>query len=555
MTPRLGLVLLVACAGVARAEVLHERVTVGAVQCANGVCWQPDRPDDAAAIVADGQLVPAPAASATPEADEPVYEPMSEGAPGRAGVGLPSGDGPPGRRPGVAMDRETGPEPPGTRVYHEPFNPASFPFKRTTALDAVTADERLVLAARSDRLQRLPVVGAARREPSRDAFWGSIVADFSPGAWVPLPSVAADARILAARTEPPIDVVFARDGADNQYVMSTAGGRHRLVWLTDAPQRYFGGDVPAGARLRDEPRLPEPVPPVVRRRALAVLARLGVDARPEASLRAALDKLVAWFRAFSPGAPPPATESTYVDLALGQRGSCRHRSYAFVVTALGAGIPARYVENELHVFVEVFVPRVGWRRINLGGAIVDEEVAGAEGKVPYRPKGGDPFPQPPAFARGHDATPPEPKALADAAAHTAGAGGRGDGGDGGGGHGARVDLDRLDEGEARGGRGARGSAATAATRISVELGTRDSFRGDRVDVSGVVRSADGKPGGLPVEIYLDGPGGALRVGDAVAGADGAWHARIVVPRDLPVGDHRVVARTPGDATHRPSRSR
>jgi hypothetical protein len=89
----------------------------------------------------------------------------------------------------------------------------------------------------------------------------------------------------------------------------------------------------------------------------------------------------------------------------------------------------------------------------------------------------------------------------------------------------------------------------------VTVAARDTFRGDRVDVSGVVSTADGNPHGLPVEIYLDGPGGALKVGDAVADDHGAWRTTIEVPRDLPLGDHRVVARTPGDAQHRSSHSR
>lgn len=577
MARPLALALLVALpASPVAAQVLHERVVVGAVQCANGVCWRQGDPGDAAAIVADGQVVPAPTAGATPADDEPVYQAMPDRLPPPvAAAGAPPPDAPPLRRAEVAMDRETGPEPPGKRVYHEPFNPAIFPFKRMTALDAVAADEHLVLARRSDGKQRLRVVGADRRQEGRDAFWGSIVVDFIPGMWVPIPSVAPDARVLAVRTEPPIDVVFARDGADNEYVRSNAGGRHRLVWLTDAPERYFAGEIPASARVGDEPPLAEPLPAVVRRRAKKVLARLGVDARPEASLARAVDGLVGWFRAFAPGDPPPATESTYVDLALGQRGSCRHRAYAFVITALGAGIPARYVENELHVFVEIYVPRVGWRRINLGGALVDEEVAGADGKLPYRPRGADPFPQPPAFARGNDATPPEPKALADAgrrlddAAHGRGHGGSGNGGGAGhGGHGdgaasGRVDLDRLDRPDrsdgaagqaAAGSSGARGAPPTVATSVSVAVATRDTFRGERVAVSGVVASADGKPGGLPVEIYLDGPGGALRVGQTVAATDGSWRAEIVVPDDLPLGDHRVVARTPGDTTRRSSHS-
>jgi len=565
----------------ARAQVLHERVMVGGVKCANGVCWKEGHPaDGAAGIVVDGQVVPAPSAGAQPLPDEPVYTPAPERAPldhsATTDESVPGGS--PERRERVEMDRATGPEPPGKRLYHEPFNPAIFPFKRMTALDAVAADESLVLAERSLARTRLRVLGADRRQAGRDAFWGSIVVDLEPGRWIPLPSVAADARILAVRVEPRVDVTFAKDGADNDYAMSMAGGRHRLIWLSDAPQTYFAGEVPSGLEIGDEPRLPQAVPAAIRRRAAQVIARIGVDARPSASLAAAVDGLVAWFRAFEPGEPPRATGSVYQDLALGQKGSCRHRSYAFVITALAMGIPARYVENELHVFVEVMVPRVGWRRINLGGALVDETVAGADGKVPYRPKSGDPFPRPEPFAKGGDAEPPQPKALADAgkAASAPGASRAGDSGGGngsgggasggasgngsgasgnGGGRSARVDLDKLDRPAPPGTPAARVSAATVSTAVTVQVGAHDTFRGDRLDVSGTVRAADGSPRGLPVEIYLDGPGGALKVGDAVADEHGAWHAAIEVPRDLPLGDHRVVARTPGDAQRLPSHSR
>ncbi|HEX8952396.1 MAG TPA: transglutaminase family protein, partial [Polyangia bacterium] len=412
----------------ASAQVLHERVMVGGVKCANGVCWKEGHPaDGAAGILVDGQIVPAPSAGAQPLPDEPVYTPAPERSPpdhsATSADAVPGGT--PERRERVQMDRATGPEPPGKRLYHEPFNPAVFPFKRMTALDAVLPDESLVLAERSAARTRLRVVGADKRLEGRDAFWGSIVIDLEPGRWVPLPSVATDARVLAVRVEPPVDVLFARDGADNQYVLSQAGGRHRLVWLTDAPQSYFAGAIPAALQLGDEPRVPQAVPAAIKRRAARVIARIGVDARPTASLAVAVDGLVAWFRAFSPGEPPRPTDSLYEDLALGQKGSCRHRSYAFVITALAMGIPARYVENELHVFVEVMVPRVGWRRINLGGALVDEQVAGADGKVPYRPRGDDPFPKPEAFAKGNDATPPEPKALKDAAAAAAAGAARG----------------------------------------------------------------------------------------------------------------------------------
>jgi hypothetical protein len=94
-----------------------------------------------------------------------------------------------------------------------------------------------------------------------------------------------------------------------------------------------------------------------------------------------------------------------------------------------------------------------------------------------------------------------------------------------------------------------------ATSITVSVATRDTVRGERIEVQGELGTGDGKPSGLAVEIYLDGPGGAIKVGDAVANREGLWHATIEVPRDLPLGDHRVVARTPGDTQRKPSRSR
>jgi hypothetical protein len=75
-----------------------------------------------------------------------------------------------------------------------------------------------------------------------------------------------------------------------------------------------------------------------------------------------------------------------------------------------------------------------------------------------------------------------------------------------------------------------------------------------VAVSGTVFASSGDPAGLGVEVYLDGPGGAVRVAEATAGPDGRWSTTLEVPRDLALGDHRVVARTPGDERRAPSSS-
>src|SRR5262249_50796144 len=88
------------------------------------------------------------------------------------------------------------------------------------------------------------------------------------------------------------------------------------------------------------------------------------------------------------------TGDVYLDLAYSKRGVCRHRAFAFVLTANAAGIPARYVTNEAHAFVEVRVPDRGWIRIDLGGAASELEVANASEKAIYRPRAPDPSPRP-----------------------------------------------------------------------------------------------------------------------------------------------------------------
>src|SRR5690606_18735639 len=57
----------------------------------------------------------------------------------------------------------------------------------------------------------------------------------------------------------------------------------------------------------------------------------------------------------------------YLYLSLERQGVCRHRAYAFMVTALALGIPTRLVHNEAHAWVEVFGGS-HYHRIDLGGA-------------------------------------------------------------------------------------------------------------------------------------------------------------------------------------------
>src|SRR5262249_39378907 len=133
---------------------------------------------------------------------------------------------------------------------------------------------------------------------------------------------------------------------------------------------------------------------------LARQVHMRLRVRPDGDLATTLNDLVRYFRAFEPGEIRQPTGNLYWDLASSQRGVCRHRSFAFMITANALGIPTRFVSNEAHAFAEVWVPVHGWLRIDLGGASNSFDVKNAEEKSMYRPRGADPFDKPPAYRNG-----------------------------------------------------------------------------------------------------------------------------------------------------------
>lgn len=550
-------------------------MTVGAVKCVNGVCSSTGQSGAPVAVEQNGEMIFRPQDPQQPKPGEQVYGPKPERVEAGGGSGAPPADAPPERRDVIHPDRDTGPEGPGKHYYHEVFNPAVFPYKRMTALDAIECGancEEETLVVRDPRLRSLEV---GEKRGLYDNFWGSIVVDLEPGKWLPIPTPGAQSVIHTYKVEPPVKLWFAHDSADNLFVQSPTGGRHRLTYMVGVPSSYFGGSLPSGVRLADEPpELLPPIPAATRERVRQFLQRANLRVDRSGPLSRTLDPLVAWFRAFETGDLPPTLGNNYLDLACSQKGCCRHRSYAFAITAMAIGIPARYVENELHVFVEVYVPRVGWKRINLGGALLDEEVLGTDDKTPHQPKGGDPFPQPPAYTKG-GAEPPKPqmaeakganKSSSESGGGTSGgsSGGTSGGSSGGsnaGSGGGKAAPESRDPGlpyvnlDAPPERAPpKATKKRARTSISIAVASHDTFRGEGVEVKGTVRAEGASAGGLPVEIYLASSAGALRVAGATTAEDGSFTATLEVPRNLPLGDHRVVARTPGDDTRAGSRT-
>ncbi|MCA9540791.1 MAG: hypothetical protein KC620_17950 [Myxococcales bacterium] len=302
---------------------------------------------------------------------------------------------PPAAAPGIfrpdeaVPDRRTGAD--GALKYQAVFNPTVAPLRRNVAFDQVEADYRMTVAP--SRRVVVPLVPRTVT-PGRELFWGDLRVEFR-GRDEPVPSVAPDMRILAVEIEPAVPVTFVRDAADNFYVRSAATGDVRLKFLVDADSAYFSAPVPGTVPLshgRDHPAAQ--LPPRAQAAARQVFARIGLD--PDQPFDRGLDVLVAWFRAFRAGPPPSGSGDIYLDLALGQVGVCRHRAFAFMVTARAAGVPTRVLHNEAHAFVEVLAPDGRWRRIDLGGEAPELSIEGGEKRRLHTPPP-DPFAKPPAF--------------------------------------------------------------------------------------------------------------------------------------------------------------
>ncbi len=442
-------------------------------------------------------------------------------------------------------DRDTRHE--GTLHYQVVFDPSVVPFKRVSSLDAVNS--RFELESTNARYVKV-ALQPVKNAPDRTFFWGSVLVRTRRGVRLPLPSVAPDMVIHGYRTVPAgIHMTFSKDGADNFAVTAARSRRKvRLRFLVSAPNRYFNHAVPPGLSLANVPAARRPrVPTAVAQVARRMHRRLGIS-RTE-PLDKILNKLVAHFRAFEEGALAVNTGNTYEDLTVSQRGVCRHRSYAFVITALALGLPARYLTNEAHAFVEVWVPRTGWIRIDLGGAASELNVSGAKNRTVHRPLA-DPFPKPPQYSQNYSrlngaVTGLSPRQRRGAQPRS--------------GHGATRRLGKPGTNQGPGAQPGtptrRATTPGVVVSLAVSTAHTSGLRGDPMTIRGSITDARGVPlVGRPVEILLRKPGSKdlIILGETVSTTGGHYKLVTTIPLAAAVGTYQVVAYSPADKKHQSS---
>ncbi|MBP9086553.1 MAG: hypothetical protein KBG15_10580, partial [Kofleriaceae bacterium] len=317
-------------------------------------------------------------------------------------------------------------------------------------------------------------------------------------------------------------------------------------------------------------------PTQVNAAAQKTLRKLSLDSSSE--LGASFNKLVAYFRSFAAKDRPPSSGDIYRDLVESQAGVCRHRAFAFMITANALGIPTRYVSNEAHAFVEVWFPERGWQRIDLGGAALRLEVANMENKTLHRPRSEDPFSKPPAYKENYTRLSGEIAGVSeqqledkrkslDEAPASGSFGGRG--GAGGAGSGA--------------GKGSSGPATETATdpqdhitpdqaspaavqdpakqspRLQITVADNTVYRGEVLNVEGTIDVAGAPLGDRMIEVFVSPSGSrgkdAVSLGRVVSDRNGRFKAQLAIPASVQLRRHEIFASSPPDTKFNAALSR
>jgi hypothetical protein len=548
-----------------RAPILHQDLTPpepGQGRASTGADGrsmfgpEPGEGQNPSAFANDGKILPAPTRSRWPAESEPIH--------GQGGFAAD-------RNTKARPDYQTGAD--STLQYVTVFNPSVLPFKRMSAMDVV-ADDYTLYTSNSTTREDIPVGGASGSE--RDLFWGSLLIELEPGTDVAIPSVAPDMRVLSYEIEPRTALIFSKDSSDNYYVRSDesgARGTYRLVFMADADAGYFAPQLPRRYQVQDierraPPEIIKPLPAAIQTMAERAHKKLGIS--PQSRLDIALDKLTYYFRAFEAKDITESSGNIYWDLFINQAGVCRHRSFAFMITANGLGIPTRYVTNEAHAWVEVWLPGENWVRVDLGGAALRMRVDNAKDKALHQPRGEDPFAQPPQYENNYTQLEGDIDGLSAEQIAERQQGPESDSGDP---VGSNFDLaapEQTDDatgtdvvvGPGRNLPALPDSVTVNKTPTAITVTTTDAegFRGEALPVEGIlyVTGTSRGVGGQRVDVWMAPRGsegdGAVKVGNTVTRADGTFSVQVSLPDDMELREYELFVSTPGDARHAPALS-
>lgn len=425
--------------------------------------------------------------------------------------------------------------------YDDPFRPTLAPFKRLAAFD--TVDASFELHVRGTYRTTVDVGKEVTPKEPIDPFYADLALDLRAGEPVRIPTPIAGAIVRKAYLSPAsggkhLGFRLERDSAENLFIIAEGSGPARLILEFAAPRDAFSGESTA-FDWSDIPSSMLPlVPSNVKADAETIAKEIGVDKstqRPGEAIRT----MVKWFRDFHDSTDPlPSTGDIYLDIARAKKGVCRHRAFAFMITAVGIGLPARFVFNEAHAWVEVFDGYL-WRRVDLGGAgrILDDKTEKPETPQPQYDPPADPYPWPPGATKGSDLVPPTAKTPTPTPTPTAP---------------PTVPTASSTPPPT--------NAPPSKLTLTLEGGTddpREVFRSNAIHVKGRLLASDGNAcKKVRVEVVLKQTGTGLEriAGQLLTDDAGFFDGNVDIPSDLPLGDYSVTAHTPGAGSCGPGTS-
>lgn len=447
--------------------------------------------------------------------------------------------------------------------YSDPFTPSIPPFKRLFAYDAVNAALELVVA--KSALRPVQIGGVARS--SEDQFMGKQALELARGELLRLPTVGPGAKVLNAQLSPGAPFKLFEDSAENLFIKTETSGKFDWVSHLALERATLGSPFADVTWASLQPFLPE-LPEVVNEAATPVLSRLNLT--PEVKPTVAVRRMVEYFRNFEPKEEQRTERGMqlYREIALSQKGVCRHRAFAFVVTGLAIGLPSRFVRNEAHAWVEVYDGRI-WHRLDLGGA-AGEMALTSDLDVPHETPP-DPYTWPPKSESGEN--------MVDRALQAALAGAGGGNGNGGGTSGGAANPG-MTPGPTSSANGATTAPAASGaltpgapslvtentpptepttaeveppppTRLTVSFGGASLKRGERFSVQGTARNVKGQTCPLmriDVELFDAGSRSSFAAGTLVTDEQGRYAGQLVLPQRVPIGDYQVRVSSPGHQT-------
>lgn len=421
-------------------------------------------------------------------------------------------------------------------AYDDPFRPRLAPFKRLMAYDAVESDYTLKVF---DPKRVKVDVGVEKLKNGRpDVFYADVAVELRASEPIRIPSAVGGTIVKKAHLNPSVTFRLERDGAENFFIVADGGGAARLILELEAPREAFGEAERAPTWSELAIAMPSKLPAAVQKSVDEFVTKdLKID-KAALQPRDVVQILVRYFREFKESEdPPPNTGDIYLDLMRAKKGVCRHRAFGFMVTALGLGIPARFVNNEAHAWVEQW-DGIYWRRIDLGGAgrTLDDKTERPEKPQPAYDPPMDPYSWPPGSTKGSDLIPPSAPTPSPTGTGT-------------GGTIPTPTPTPTTSASATPPSSAPPSKVTLVLPSGPATGDLEITRMKAFGVKGRVLDSTGAPcKSVRIEIKVESSKTEKVLRVLTTDADGNYEGEAAVPSDVPTGDYSVTAYTPGHGT-------